>query len=360
MSAPRFDSFRSWRRLLLRGSVYGFVCLFGVGLLAGCDLLGIGNARQCTLPGTKLQTNGRMVLTAVFEDTLEGEVDPNRRLVVTDFWNPSDYRVLQKAGDHVGQAYLGPEKRRIVFEDDVNLIEDAGGRLKLYDLESDEVRALPDAPWTSMTGEVIVWSTDGSGFYYNASGKTGTVPPLVYYDLDKQEARFVAQKTRLHGLKGHTSILVNSRESPNDEKRFPFYFFDIATEEYVEHVRNEYLKFVEWEDESRGGHKYAAFGPAYGKETNLIAFRQKSNDETRLAITDVEGDCFGTYTDGRYVDSDLDWGPGGTVLFGRHDSFGSGWSTYRVMVLNPETGKVRRLVDPEVVDGAIGLHSPNY
>lgn len=359
MHIPRPDSFRSWWQLILRVGAYAIIGVIGFTLLASCELLGYGSVEQCTVPNTQLQPNGRMVLTAVFEDTLEEEVDPNRRLVVTDFWNASDYRVLQKAGDHVGQGYLGPEGRRIVFEADVNLIEDAAGRLKLYDLESDEVRALPDAPWTSVSGN-LVWSPDGSGFYYNAAGKTSTIPPLVHYDLEKNEAQYVTLQSQIHGLRDPTSLLVNPGKSWNDTVRFPFYFFDTETEEYGQHVRNEYLKFVDWEDESRGGHKYAAFSPTYGSETGLIAFRQRSGGETRLAITDVEGDCFGTYTDGRYVDSDLVWGPGGTVLFERHDSFGSGWSTYRVMVLNPETGEVRRLVDPGVIDGAVGLHSPNY
>lgn len=333
--------------------------LVGLGLLSGCDLLGEGNVRRCTAPDTDVQKDGRMVLTAVFEDTLEGEETTAHRLVVTDFQDPSDYRVLRNAGDHVGEASLGPEKRRIVFEKDARLIEDAGGRLALYDLERDEVRLLPDAPFTGTGGGNVVWETDGSGVYYNAGGGLAGIGPLVHYDFEKQKARFLAQRNRPYGLRGRTSLLVYNRRSVN-KGRFPFYFFDGETEEYTEHVRNEYLKIVEWEDESRGGHKYAAFTPAYGNETDLIAFRQRSEGKTRLAITDVEGDCFGTYTDGQYLNGDLDWGAGGTVLFDRHDSFGSGWSDYRVMVLDVQTGKVRSLVDPEVIDGALGLHSPDY
>lgn len=327
-------------------------------VLPGCDLFGFGSVQQCYVPSAGPEAGGRVVMTAAYD---EGE-DTAHRLIVTDLQNPSNYRVLRKAGDHVGEAYFGPEKRRIVFGKDARLIEDAGGRLALYDLESNEVRLLTDAPWTGVGGGNVVWEADGSGFYYNTGG-AWSLPSLVHYDLEKQKARYLAQRTRIHGLKGRTSMLVYNRR-PANEGRFPFYFFDVEKEAYTEHVRNEYLKIVEWEDESRGGHKYAAFGPAYGNETDLIAFRQKSEDEkTRLAITDVEGDCFGTYTDGEYLDYNLDWGPGGTVLFDRHSSpYGSGniWDEYRVMVLDAGTGEVRRLVDPAVIDGAVGLHSPEY
>ena len=314
---------------------------------------------RCTVPDTDVQKDGRMVLTAVFEDTLEGEATTAHRLVVTDFQDPSDYRVLRNAGDHVGEAYLGPEKRRIVFEKDARLIRDAGGRLALYDLERDEVRLLPDAPFTGTGGGNVVWEADGSGVYYNVGGGLAGIGPLVHYDFEKQKARFLAQRTRPYGLRGRTSLLVYNRR-PVNKGRFPFYFFDGEIEEYTEHVRNEYLKIVEWEDESRGGHKYAAFTPAYRSETGLVAFWQKSNDETRLAITDVKGDCFGTYTNGEYQDDNLDWGPEGTVLFDRHDSSGTNWNSHRVMVLNAKTGTVRRLIDSEVIDEAVGLRLPNY
>lgn len=143
-----------------RSKLLLFVCLTGLTLI-GCDLL--GGSDDFNVPPERLVT-----MTAVYEETHESG-RPVHRLVLADVEDPSDHEVLSAAGRDAGRSCFGPEKRRLLFED--NSESNVGSRapIKLLDLESREVRDLGAAG----TLKGCVWRADGSGFYYAAGGPDG-------------------------------------------------------------------------------------------------------------------------------------------------------------------------------------------
>lgn len=81
-------------------------------------------------------------MTAVYEETHESG-RPVHRLVVADVQNPSTYEVLSAAGTDAGRSCFGPEKHRLLFEDNSESTVGLRAPIKLLDLESREV---PDFP----------------------------------------------------------------------------------------------------------------------------------------------------------------------------------------------------------------------
>lgn len=341
--------------LSVRAAVFGLLLL----ALASCDLFDSGG-EPFDVPPERL-----VAMVAVYDS---GE-DPVHRLVVADFENPSDYKVLTKAGTQVGGTCFSPDKRRILFADHEDTIVGTRARLKLYNLDTDQVRAL-DAPMAATHDGSLecTWRAGGSGFYYQADGAAGATYP-IYYDLKTGEARpFGLQTgqgiypTSFHGLKGRDTLLVNPKASgydPDNPGIF-FYFLHAQTGEKLERIENEYLQFIPWEDESRGGWKQAAYHVAYSDITGLIAFERRMEGRRSLAVTDLEGSLLIAHS-GPGVVRCLRWVGKRRVLFDRHPpTFDVSWSDLQIMVWNTETNEVQELIAPEAIDGAMGLHLPDY
>jgi len=284
--------------------------------------------------------------------------------VLADVENPSNHEVLSAAGRDAGRSCFGPEKRRLLFED--NSESNVGSRapIKLLDLESREVRDL------GATGTLkgCVWRADGSGFYFPAASLAG-LTVSTFYDLESGEKEVFAQLEAgatviPYGRKGRDSILVLSSDSlaPGPQDRPAFYFVDAQTGEYLTQIENEHLRFVPWEDPDRGGWRQGAFRPAYNDEKDLIVF-SFGNAEVQgtIAVTNLNGSLFRAFNlpEG-LVYANPRWGSKGTVFFGRKKRKSTLFQSHRVMVTDIDTGEVREFVEPETIDGAVALRLPDY
>lgn len=321
---------------------------FTLAGLAGCDMFGGNGGDLDDVPPERL-----VAMVAVYESG----ADPVHRLVVADFENPSKYEVLRKAGDEVSGTCFSPNKRRILFADQENTIVGTRARLKIYNLETDEVRDL-DAPMAATHDGSLecTWRADGSGFYYRAAGAAGAAWP-VYFDLKDQKVQTFPAAYMIYDRKGSDSLLVNM--GPLYEGTSSFCFVDVKTKEMLECLNNEHLRFVPWKDESRGGWKQAAFRLTYSDHADWIAFIRSIEGEKSIAITGLEGKFLQTQS--MYgVSRCLRWVNKRRVLFDHRPKFGSPWSAIRVMVWDTETDEVNELIAPEVIDGAVGLHLPDY
>jgi hypothetical protein len=323
-------STRSAVPLLLGGLLLSGLLLFG------CDLLGDDSF---DLPSERL-----VAMTAVYEETLPGG-RPVHRLVVADVQNPSNYEVLSAAGRDAGRSCFGPEKRRILFED--NSESNVGSRapIKLLDLETREVRDLNAAG----TLKGCVWRADGNGFYYAAGGPAG-LTVSTFYDLKTDETEIFAQSESgatviPYGRKGRDSILVLSNDSlaPGPQDRPAFYFVDAETGEYLTQIENGQIK--------------GAIVPAYNDEQGLIAFQGNS----RLTVSNLVGSFFDTYgvAPGKVYHT-VRWGPDDTILADRRPQTSFDPERYRVMAVDIASEGTRELVAPERIDGAVGLRAADY
>lgn len=319
-------------------------------LLLSCDLL--GDDESFDVPPER-----RVAMTAVYEETLPGG-RPVHRLVLADVENPSTHEVLSAAGRDAGRSCFGPEKRRLLFED--NSESNVGSRapIKLLDLASREVQDL------GATGTLkgCVWRADGSGFYFPAASLAG-LTVSTFYDLESGETEVFAQSEAgatviPYGRKGRDSILVQSNDSlaPGPTGRPAFYFVDAQTGEYLTQIENEHLRFVPWEDPDRGGWKQSAFTPDYNNTYGLIAFRLNSpkRDTNNIAVTDEAGNSIELYASGSFPK----WGPERSILYTRR-SF-SDYRDARAMIIDTKKEEVRLFVKPKKIEGAAGLRLPEY
>jgi len=323
-----------------------FIAVFAAALMGavlGCDLL--GGDESFDVPPERL-----VAMTAVFEETLEGG-RPVHRLVVADVQDPSNYEVLAASGTDVGRSCFGPEKRRLLFEDNSESTVGSRAPIKLLDLKTREVRAL-DATGT-LKG--CVWRADGSGFYFAAASLAG-LTVSTFYDLESGETEVFAQSKAgatviPYGRKGRDSILVLSSDSlaPGPQDRPAFYFVDAQTGEYLIQIENEHLRFVPWENPDRGGWKYSAFVPAYDAEHDLVAFRRNTpQGNGKLTVTSLNEMFFEVYGN---VFGAPEWGPGGELLFTRGSS---------VLRLDVRSGDRRMFFGTSEIEGVTGLRNPDY
>jgi len=280
--------------------------------------------------------------------------------------------VISEAGPEVGRTCFGPDERRLVFEDNSELIVGSRAAIKLLNLETRTVEPLNAIG----TLKGCVWRADGSGFYYGAAGGAG-LRIAHFYDLETGETEPFAQTTTAdgamrgmipNGRKALDSILVLADSLDRREvggwnhEGVGYYFVDVETGEYLTKVENEHFKLVPWEDPDRGGWKYSVFTPAYNGDQDLIAFRLNSPEHVAdLAVTSLTGDVFTVYgASPDSIDSDPVWGSGDAVLAERRPQESFDPEKYRIIVANTETGEVRELVAPGTIDGAVGLRAPEY
>ena len=325
--------------------IAGGMLLCAGAFLCSCDLL--GEDASFDVPSERLVS-----MTAVFEETHESG-RPVHRLVVADVENPSNHEVLSAAGRDVGRSCFGPDKRRLLFEDNSGSNVGSRAPVKLLDLETRKVRDL-DATGT-LKG--CVWRADGSGFYFAAAGGAG-LRISAFYDLESGETRSFAQKESQgkamrgsipYSRKGRDSILVRAdslvRRENGGFKNVGggFYFVDAETEKYLTQIENERLE--------------GAITPAYNGKQSLVAFQGGS----RVTVSDLEGSFFETYgVATQKVYHIVRWGPENTVLAERRPQSSFDPEKYRVMGVNIETGGIREFVEPKVIDGAVGLRAPDY
>ena len=323
-------------------------------LTGGCDLLS-GEDDSFDVPRERL-----VALTAVYEETHDNG-RPLHRLVVADVDNPSDYEVVSAAGTNVGRSCFGPEKKRLLFEDNSESSSFSRVPIKLLNLETRTVRDL-DATGT-LKG--CVWRADGQGFYFAAASLAGLTVSTAY-DLETDQTEVFAQSEGgatviPYGRKGRDSILVQSNDplAPGPSDRPAFYFVDAETGTYLTQIENEHLQFVPRDNPERGGWKQGAFQPDYDDKQDRIAFLIGRDDiPQNIAVTSLNEDFFELYGSSR--DSAPLWGANNTVLFERRIQNSSDPESYRLMSADVETSQVREFVASERIDGAVGLRAPDY
>lgn len=335
--------------MCLRSSLSVFWLILLLCWLPGCDFVGDD--------AFDVPTERLVAMTAVYD-----EVNDNgsavQRLVLADFENPANYQVLSQAGTFASEPRFSPDKRKLLFVDRSGASTFSGGQITLLDLESGAERPLffdtEDGGQAALQGSLkgLVWEPDGTGFYSAQSGVAGLLV-AYHYDLSEQSFRVFAQTEGgatviPYGRKGQDSILVLSNEMQAPDGA-GFYFVDGDTGQYLERIKNKKLGF-------------RALEPAYNNTLNLIAFQDiDSTGATVLAVTNLDGSFFEEYgaTESKVYTSPQ-WSPGSTVLMDCRPRTTTDYKTYRVMIANIETGEVRTFVEPETINGAVGLRTPDY
>jgi len=312
----------------------------------GCDLFGDDDRSIDEVPPERLAA-ATVTDTILDQRSVTPAIRTEEALLLFDVENPLVHQVPAAADSAASRPCFGPEKRRLVFQTRSNTIRTAA-RLKLLDLESRSVRRL-DAVG-SLGG--CVWRADGSGFYYVDDAEE-EVTKAAFYDLTSDESYlFGRSEDRAavfpYGRAGRDSVLVlaRDRQGTDEERRLRHYFVDAETGTYLTTIENAYLKetrLLDYSDDRR----------------EFVAWFDESN-AANLAVTDLDASSIQPFVASKERPSGSPkWGPDGTVLFERGGLEPNRKST-RVMSLEPETGRVRELITPEMIDGASFVMHPDY
>lgn len=277
------------------------------------------------------------------------------RIAVAPFDTLSRYRFVTDAEVYRSKPLFSPDKSHLLYRI---------GRLSYHtfysELSAETERQVIRKLTPDLTSEVnafeYVWAPDETGFYYEPFSD---IPSFrtIHYGFADSLSSFITDYGLPRAFIGEDTLLVLSRGASGQE--IPGLFFYLLSRDELERVRNpmleqvleprEQTRFVEGVDWDAGRRRLAVSITVPGARTSQIA------------ITDLEGTVFETYTSGDFIDDHPRWGPGNTVLFDRvAANTSTGIIGLRVMLLEVETGAVRELLPPGAVPGAVGIGWADY
>ena len=220
-----------------------FVVLFA----GGCELLG-GGEDEFDVPQERL-----MAMTAVYAETDSGGA-PVQRIVLLDYDDPSNYKVVTE-NDHASvQPLLSPSKQQIVFQDrSTGFVH--GPQFIHYTLATGEVEPLvmyfPSGAELQIAGLAgsAVWHADEEGFYFtNPSQSFSARQDLLFYRFAERRYEVVhdagGQAVIPYTMKGQDTLVVFSGEQ-NYAGQGPrgYYFMDLEGN-YLGLVENSRLEYI--------------------------------------------------------------------------------------------------------------------
>lgn len=309
-----------------------------------------------------------IVLTALYGQDQFGRMP--QRLVLIDFYDPATFRVLARDSIFAAKrSRISPDGRFVVFENNITGLG-SSPLISVMEIETEKSRPLylyPEAGGSKigLQGQLqeFAWDPEGTGFYAATRGPAEFGAYTYYYDLAGRGFEPVGEPTYRtsvfpYGLKGRDSLIVFS-DAPSAPGRGKGYFFMTPDGHYLSRIENPHLGQINRD----GTNKKAPYFLAWNDELGLFAYSQVDSTVSgfKIAVTNLDGSYYQTYTSGEYLDRRPVWGPNNTILFERvRPQSPGGWKDFRVMVLDRESGEIRQLVDPSVIDGAVALRYPDY
>ena len=297
--------------------------------------------------GFKIPFKDLVALTAVFNEKNKYDGRNIERLVLLDYNNPENYRVVNDTNFiQVVRPKFSPDKSKILFGDETLVIMDAGPPLFIYNLVDSSIYNFGRPRLEPLTGIETVWNLDNSSFYYSNLPAWGFAyiyfyqlsPPSQYLVLVPERSAFVKAM-----INPNTLLILKELTFLEDEKP-EFYLLNLL-DNSLGKIDNPYLTYTV------NGRMRAASHFDWNSESELLVYSENG----KISVTNLDGSYYRNYTQGNR-DYYPVWGPEGkTVLFQRGSELRG-----RIMVLNVETGEVREFVIPETIDNAIALRFPDY
>lgn len=288
---------------------------------------------------------------------LTARFDDYQQIYLVDYNDPSIYKRITKDDHYYGETTFFPDRSRLLYFDrSTGLV--GNPQFVLYELTEDTSIYLfvqpPEEgfPPDKLSGnKPVVITPDQKRVYYRISclGSRAAYSDFKYslttnYLITPPYKAFGF----VIGCIGADTLIVYSSDSYSSRPR-GYYLMDTA---------GRYLCYLD--------HPYltgAIVGIEWNRARRLFVFsKQGSGYPGRIiAVTNLDGSFYKTYTSGYYRDDHPTWGPGGEViLFDRTHSGPPFLEPEKVMVLNLKTGQDWEFVEPSAIDGATDLMFPNY
>ncbi len=294
---------------------------------------------------------------------LTARIDGYQQIYLVDYSDPTNFRRVTH-NDHQNIApTFSPDRTQLIYLDrSTGLVHN--DQLVLYDISSDSATPLvlpsENGPFPVSGKAPIVFSPDYAGFYFRVGGSFSG-DDIFYWDFTGQAMTNLTQ-TRdpseyVIGHKGADTLIAFSNDATTTGQPMGFYLMDLEGN-YLAYIDNPHLELINRD----GVNKKVAYNPEWNDDSGLFAFAETDSTLAgyRIAVTDLYGTCYKSYTNGLYIDDHPAWGPDGQTVFFHRRKVTDTIGPYKVMQLNLQTGEINEFVKPAVIDGATELLLPDY
>ncbi len=290
-------------------------------------------------------------------------IDDYEQIVLINYNNSANYKLITNDQNSNFYPRFSPDRTKLVYlkEHPENT---AGRRIVLYSLFNGEYSELIDStfPAIYVVGDIpVVWSPDGTKIYARFRSYFFSDDP-VFYDFANKKLQFLINtkftSEYVVGFLGSDTLIVFSNDTSATHGPYGFYLMDLNGN-YISYIDNPHLELIN----INGVNRKAAYNPDWNNKLGLFVYAAKEPDVPgfKIAITDLKGTVYKTYTSGEYIDDYPVWGPEDhIVFFERKDRNDYNGFKKRLMVLNLKTGEVREFVNPVFISNATALGYPDY
>jgi len=317
------------------------------------------------------QQKNLVALTAVYNERYS-ELGANiEKLVLLDYYNPTNYKVLTDTLFRPWWVKFSHDKSKIIFADahELHTAMDLGYQFFIYDVKDSTFQTFGEfeGGHFPLCGIIPFWNHDGTGFYFT------TYPPpfssstsVLFFDITIEEGWNIVNNQSgwatvyPSALIDANTLIVSSNDSILTGQPPGFYLMN-TNGNYLSRINNPHLL-----GRSNSGRLIKATDIEWNEKLGILVYAEPFQAESRIgrkiSVTNLDGSYYRNYTTGEYHDSEPAWGPGDkTILFERTPLIHAHEYTYsKIMILNVETGEVREFISPYCIDGAISLRFPDY
>lgn len=286
------------------------------------------------------------------------------QIVLIDFNDPTNFKIVTNNDHRNIYPRFSPDRTKLVFLDKAMGFVHSP-QVVLYSLADNSTTFLTDS--LLLLGRVgandpILWNEDGSVLYYRFRSSSFQ-DDFWRYDFASKRAFSVISTVGTSeypvAMIDPDTLIAFSNDTATTKEPWGYYFMT-PTGRYLSYLTNEHLRLI-----NRGGiTTKGAYYPNLNRRVGLLVYAETESTFAghKVAITDLSGNYYNTYTKGDYVDDFAVWGPDDKwILFDRVETIGSpSPSRHRIMVLNLQSGEVKQFVDPAVIGGAYELRYPHY
>ncbi|MFC1563866.1 hypothetical protein ACFL6G_02965 [candidate division KSB1 bacterium] len=307
--------------------------------------------------------NNLVAFIAVFHDEDPVSSGVESHLVLSDFNNPANYKLVLNRNIVSGNPEFSRDKTKIVG---------GGSSLSIYDIRKDTVEQLyyrtDEDNFVQLEGYCIVWNYDDSGFYFTPSlPRWHTSQSIFFYTFSDQtvEQVYSGPITSIVplALLDKNTLLVYSDDQSNVDFPVGFFKMDIISRELTP-INNNYLRnwiVRDWKNISFRG------GIDWNEELKLLVFSEKHpNLESHIiSVTDLDGTYYKNYTSGEeFIAYSPVWGPDGkTIIFSTHP-YSTG-DREEIWMIDADTGRLIARIEEAFIKNtrdwdAMALITPDF
>tara|TARA_R100000781_G_scaffold53671_1_gene35067 strand:- start:132 stop:1139 length:1008 start_codon:yes stop_codon:yes gene_type:complete len=310
--------------------------LIALLLISGCGLL-IGEKEEQEMFENPVFTE------VYFTTDYESDERPDRGLIAINYNNPKEFIVLERGESSFSPVSLSPDRKKLIYGD--HTLTGSDPQLVIYDLDSKTKEPLyfDEGKLRLLTSKSsnIVWDKSGDSFYTSSPTSWGIINTYLY-SLERMAIDFETSNVASiypYDLISKDTLLIFTNEFFSWEHGVVNPYLMDKEGNYIKKVENPYLRSI-----NEGGLiKRVVRNLAWSDSLRLIVGSYSNSEEfegSKIIITDLDGNVYKEFTDGKYRNRAPVWTKDGKIIFTESRVKNSDVLYAGLKILDPETGKI--------------------